>query len=183
MCRFDLDHEVVLRRLQLADAEALFALTDRNRQALRQWLPWLDAVRAVEDTRDFLQTTVDQHARGGGFQSAILVAGQIAGVVGYHEIDRINRIASIGYWLGTEAQGRGIMTKACAVLTEHAFTVLDLNRVEIACATGNSQSRAIPERLGFRYEGTLRDKEWLYDHYVDLRIYAMRRADWPALSG
>jgi ribosomal-protein-serine acetyltransferase len=51
--------------------------------------------------------------------------------------------------------------------------------VEVRAAPGNRRSRAIPERLGFRQEGILRDAEWLYDHYVDLVVYAMLADDWP----
>ncbi len=45
-------------------AEELFALTDRNRAFLKQWLPWLDAIQTVDDTRSFLTTQVDQFSRG-----------------------------------------------------------------------------------------------------------------------
>jgi len=72
------------------------------------------------------------------------------------------------------------MRKACRSLVEYAFDEWHLNRVEIRCAVGNTKSRAIPERLGFKSEGILREAEWLYDHYVDHIIYGMLARDWPA---
>jgi ribosomal-protein-serine acetyltransferase len=99
-------------------------------------------------------------------------------VVGLHFIDWPNRRTSLGYWLGASYQGRGLITKSCGVLLDHLFTELGLNRVEIACAVGNTKSRAIPERLGFVQEGVLRQQEWLYDHFVDHAVYAMLAASW-----
>ena len=55
----------------------------------------------------------------------------------------------IGYWLGEQFQGKGIMTAACRVLVNYAFNEFKLHRVEIKCATGNTKSCAIPERLLF----------------------------------
>lgn len=62
-------------------------------------------------------------------------------------------------------------------LTEFAFDALNLHRVSIAAAVENQKSRAIPERLGFRFEGVMREAEWLYDCFVDHALYARLRTD------
>lgn len=70
------------------------------------------------------------------------------------------------------------MTRVTQALIDHAFTDLDFNRVEIRAAFENTKSRSIPERLGFKQEGQIRQAEWLYDHYVDHVIYGMLASDW-----
>ena len=70
------------------------------------------------------------------------------------------------------------MTLACRYLVDYSFATLILNRVVIMCATHNKRSRAIPERLGFRHEGTACEAEWLYDHFVDHEMYALLRRHW-----
>jgi ribosomal-protein-serine acetyltransferase len=70
------------------------------------------------------------------------------------------------------------MTRACRAMTTAAFADLHLNRVQIRCAVGNQRSSAVPRRLGYQYEGTLRQLQWLYDHFVDLEIYGMLAAEW-----
>ncbi len=169
--------------LDLADADELFALTDANRGYLRQWLPWLDSVRRVDDTRTFIRAARDQAARNDGVQLALTVDGRIAGVVGHHHVDWRNRSTSLGYWIGEQYQGRGLTTAACRALITRAFDAARINRVEIRCASGNHRSRAVPVRLGLREEGLLRDAEWLYDHFVDHVVYAALAREWQAPEG
>lgn len=171
-----------LRLLGYGDAEELFALIDTNRGYLREWLPWLDATTTLADVQGFIRRALQQLADNQGFVGAICLDGPIVGLIGYRDIVWHHRVGSLWYWLDPTHQGQGIMTAACGAVVEHAFTALELNRVVIACATGNTRSRAIPERLGFTLEGTLRQAEWLYDHFVDHALYALLRRDWPAKS-
>ncbi len=175
-CR--LDAEAELRLLEEHQAAELFMLTDRNRSHLRRWLPWVDATTSVEVTRKFIKNALKQFATGRGFQAGLWYQSRMAGVIGYHKIDWFNRKTSLGYWLGMEFQGKGLMTKACQAMLDYAFHELKLNRVEIRCATENKRSRAIPERLGFVQEGISRQAEWLYDHYVDHVIYGVLASEW-----
>lgn len=169
-----------LREITLADAEELFAVCDANRAHLRQWLPWLDRTRQVSDTRGFIESALRQSEANQGFQAAILVQGKIAGLVGFHRIDWANHSTSLGYWLAEGYQGRGLMTASCRALIDHGFAALNLHRIAIACAPGNTRSRAIPVRLGFVHEGRLREAEWLYDHYVDHEVYSLLQQEWQA---
>jgi ribosomal-protein-serine acetyltransferase len=93
----------------------------------------------------------------------------------------VNRVGEIGYWLAAAAQGRGTMTECCRLLVRYAFLTLDLNRVEIAAATGNQRSRAVPERLGFKFEGVLREREELYGTFVDHAVYSQLRSEFDSL--
>ena len=177
MPTFAISEHLSLATLELGHAEELFRLTHRNRAYLRRWLPWLDGIRVVEDTRGFIRAALAQATENNGFQAAIVAHGCVAGVVGHHRVDWRNRATALGYWVGEEFQGRGFVTAACRRLVTHSFDVLELHRIEIRCAVDNLRSRAIPERLGFRLEGRFRDAEWLYDHWVDHLIYARLATD------
>jgi ribosomal-protein-serine acetyltransferase len=180
MITLPVEEGVRLRTLDLHDAEELFALTDSSRRYLREWLPWLDATQSVGDTRTFIESALRQLAANAGFQMGIWNAERLVGVIGYHHHDWMNRSTNIGYWLGEQYQGRGIMTKSCSALVEYAFESWSMHRVEIRCAVGNLKSRGIPERLGFQQEGLLRDAEWLYNHYVDHIVYGMLDQEWKS---
>jgi ribosomal-protein-serine acetyltransferase len=178
------DH-ATLELLDEGHVDELFCATDANRAHLRAWLPWVDATRTPDDTRAFVRQALKDVAENSTLVAVIRSRGAVirsrgavVGVIGHHRINWNNRSTSLGYWLAADAQGRGIMTAACRAFTAHAFETLGLNRVEIRCAVGNRRSRAIPERLGFTAEGTLREAEWLYDHFVDHVLYRMLASEW-----
>jgi len=177
------DDEIILKLLEDEEAETLFLLVDKNRSYLREWLPWVDTNTTIEESRLFIKTAAEQHEQNLGFQCGIWFHNQLAGVIGFHRIDWMNRNVEIGYWLGAEFQGHGIITKACRTMIDFAFCEYQLHRVQIRCAIGNRKSCAIIERLNFANEGITREAEFLYDHYADLRIYGMIAEDWKVKFG
>ena len=70
------------------------------------------------------------------------------------------------------------MTKALERYIEYAFNNIGLNKIEIQVATENFKSKALPKKLGFKEEGTIRDAEWLNDKYVDHIIYGLLKSEW-----
>lgn len=174
----DLGDGARLRPLAVTDADELHALVEANRDHLRPWMPWAGQDRA--GTVEFLDAAVVQAATGDGTQFAVVCDGAIAGTAGTHRVDWRNASVSLGYWLARDAQGRGLITRAVAALLQRAFEDWDLNRVDIRAAPGNVRSRAVPERLGFAQEGTLREAERHADGFVDLVVYSMLAADWRA---
>ena len=173
-----IDRDLKLRTLHEDDAQELFELVDANRAHLREWLPWLDVNTEVEHSRAFIGSALKQESDNLGPTYGIIFHERLAGIVGYHPIQWNNKSVEIGYWLSREVTGQGIMTRCCRALVDYAFEAFGLNRVTIPAAVDNSKSLAIPERLGFKKEGVIRDAEWLYDHYVDHALYAMLRREW-----
>ncbi len=176
--RIRIDNDTELSLLEERDAPELFTLVNGNRAHLRSWLPWVDATRSVEDERAFIRSISTQRRNNAGFASIIRYKGEAAGTISYHPIDWSSRRVEIGYWLGASFQGKGLMTKACTAMVSYAFDEWHLNKVEIRCATGNTRSCAIPQRLGFTREGVIRQAEWLYDHFVDLVLYGVLASEW-----
>lgn len=175
---YDVDEEISIRMLAEKDAERLFEITDKSRDYLREWLPWVDHTKAVQDSLTFIQTGFKIYNERTGLTAGIYYKNTLVGVAGFNNIDWQNRIGYIGYWLAINYQGRGIMTRVARALTDYAFYEYELNRIEIRVADKNIKSQAIPERLGFTKEGLLRQTEWLYDHFVDHIVYGMLKSDW-----
>lgn len=174
-----LDEDSELRLLQAHHAEALYALADRNRTHLRAWLTWVDSAHDVSFMLNFIRGRLEALAAGQGYSLSIWHKGGIAGVVGLYDLDQAARKAEIGYWLGQEFEGQGLMTRSVAALINYAFFEMGVGRLEIRASTKNLKSRAIPERLGFTLEGILRQEVWLHGKPQDMALYALLKQDWP----
>jgi len=173
-----IDEDLSLKLLELKDVERVFELTNNSRIYLREWLPWLDTTVKPEDTMEFIKISLKGFAKNKSLNTVILFKGKAVGIAGYNSINWSNKTAYIGYWLGEEFQGNGIMSKVAKTLTDYAFDELKLNKVEIRAAVKNKKSRSIPERLNFINEGGIRQAEWLYDHYVDHVVYGILAEEW-----
>lgn len=162
-----------LTPLEPAHAELLFELIHNSRSHLHPWLPWLRRIHSLQDTAVFIANLIEQR----GPQFAITVDHQLCGGVGFYCLDRGEKVATLGYWLGSEFTGQGIMLDAVRHLCQYGFNHLQLQKVEIRCATDNWESRKIPERLGFYYEGIQHKAEWLADRYVDHAVYSVLKEE------
>jgi [ribosomal protein S5]-alanine N-acetyltransferase len=65
------------------------------------------------------------------------------------------RSAHIGYWVDQAVAGRGIITAAVALATDHCFGPVGLHRIQIDIRPENAASRRVVAKLGFREEGYL----------------------------
>jgi ribosomal-protein-serine acetyltransferase len=175
--QLQVDPGLVLRKLALSDATSMFNIIDRQREYLGEWLPFIRYTRTIADSEEFVNSVLaNEHTKDLVF--SIRLHGEFVGLIGFKGTDEENRKTEIGYWLSFDAQGKGIMTKSVATLTEYAFVQLGLNRVQIKCAVDNVASRNIPDRLGYQLEGIERAGE-RYDseRYFDLAIYSKLKSD------
>ncbi|MGZ3699673.1 MAG: GNAT family N-acetyltransferase [Bdellovibrionota bacterium] len=176
--RLNIDADTELKLIEREHAPEFMALIDRSRPYLREWLAWLDRTTTVSELMGFIDSTLQEFADKKGLALWIWHQKKIVGIIHLVGIDSVNRQAMIGYWVGQEFRGRGLAKKATRAMCNYAFRERGLNRIEIRCATGNTASQAVPTALGFQREGVLRDKEWLYDHFVDHVVFSMLAKDW-----
>lgn len=107
---------------------------------------------------------------------AIEVDGAAIGGIGLifgQDIDR--RSAEIGYWLGAEYWGRGIVTEAVQALTQYAFANFDLARIWACVFAWNPASMRVLEKAGFTREGVLRQAATKDGETIDVVMYAIVR--------
>ncbi|MCF7798162.1 MAG: GNAT family N-acetyltransferase [Lentisphaeria bacterium] len=172
--RMDIAPGIHLDCIRHQYAQDIFKLIDTNRQHLQPWLPWVDISLTVEDTQAFIERMDAAREKETVVCTVIFVENEIAGLVDLHAIDTTNKHASIGYWLGKQYEGLGIMTRAVEALIRYGFMKLQLERIEICVVPDNTRSRAIPERLGFTLEGTLRHyQRHNKNQYRDLMVYSL----------
>ena len=177
MNQISLSTELHLRLLEENDASEVFALVDANRERIGEWMPWVAGTRAVADSLAFIQTCTQDNQKG-DHQFAIIYKEKIVGLIGLVRTDLNNKSSSIGYWIGEDCQGLGLVTQSVKAVLNFGFDTMEFNRIVIRAQPANTRSCAIPERLGFSLEGIAKEAEQLNGQFVDLRIYAMLRSQW-----
>jgi RimJ/RimL family protein N-acetyltransferase len=108
----------------------------------------------------FARTWLETYERGrheGTHEAFAIVDGdEFLGVAVAPRIDAEARTVELGYVVAPDARGRGVATAALRLLTEWAFTALDVLRIELLISAENGASRRVAERCGYTREGLLR---------------------------
>lgn len=172
-----INEQTELRLIDLQHSQELFKLFETNREYLRQWHPFVEAIRSVGDVEKLISGWRQLFASNRALYAGIWFNGKFCGIINHLTIDWVNRWTALSYWLDAGHQRQGIMTNCCQALIAQSFNTWKMNRVTIECAAENVRSRAIPERLGFKLEGITRGSEWLGDHFVDHAIYGLLISD------
>ena len=172
-----IDADLILHQPQIDFAEELFNLVDSNRAFLQEWLPWVENTKSPKDSRDFLKRARQFSFGGQQFHTVIIYKGEIVGLVGFNAIHKLHKKGEIGYWLSQEMQGKGIVTKAANRLIKYGFKHLEMNRILIRVSTKNIKSKHVAQRLGFTYEGTLREDFFQNNKFLDMEIYGLLKSE------
>jgi RimJ/RimL family protein N-acetyltransferase len=149
---------LVLRCWDPADAPALRMAIDASLPELREWLVWaVHEPTPVEELAIRLEGFAHRFRNADGdwgFGLFERSSGAVLGSVGLHRREAPDAL-EIGYWLRTDALGRGIATEAVRALTGVALARAGVARVEIRCDPRNARSIAVARRAGFRHLTTL----------------------------
>ena len=157
-------------------AAMLAALVRQDREHLNAFLPMVATLSSVEAAGAHLERAAMRSLAGDIFEWHLFMDDRLCGSVRVRDIDHADRKASIGYFLGSEFTGKGIVTAALRAVLAWCFGPLALNRVELRCATSNAPSIGVAERLGFVREGLLRQDECLNGVFVDHYVYGLLKA-------
>ncbi len=176
-----LGERVRVRPYYAGDGAALWEAVEESREHILPWLPWGDTHKSPEDSEAYVRKCqarwlLREDLPLGLWERA---TGRFLGGSGLHRIDWDVPSFEIGYWLRRSAVGHGYMTEAVRLMCGLAFETLSANRLFIRCAAANQRSAAIPRRLGFVLEGTLRnDKRNTAGELYDMLFFGMTPEDY-----
>ena len=166
------------------DAPRLKEAVDSSLDHLRPWMPWAhEAPVPVDQTAELLRTFRGRFDLGQDFVYGIFSSDEAEAVGGTGLHPRIGDGAlEIGYWIRASRAGRGFATEAAASLTRVALAIDGIERVEVRVDPANEASLAIPRKLGFVEEGTLRRRLHGPDGTPlqrDAVVFALLRSELP----
>ncbi len=172
---------LVIRCYNPKDAVYLQKSVQESVEHLRPWLAW------VRDEPEELKIKIERLRM---FRAKFdLSKNYIYGVFDPNETELVGgtglhpRVGSkafeIGYWINVNHVNKGYATEISAALTKVAFEIEHVNRVEIHCDPNNIKSAAIPKKLGYVYEATLRNRcENIDGELIDSMIWSILRENY-----
>ena len=165
-----------IRKWKLSDATDLaMAVSNKKIQNnLRDGLPY---PYTEQDGADFISDmlSADEHET---FAFAITIDNKVIGSIGVFRQGNIHRLtAELGYYIAEEYWGRGIMTEAVRQICEYVFDKSDIIRIYAEPFEYNIASCRVLEKVGFQYEGTLRNNAVKNGKIIDMKMYSLLKAE------
>ena len=171
---------MVLRLPAHSDYAAWTSLRETSRDFLTPWEP----VWAPDHlSRKSFTNRVYWAARASkaGTALPLFLVRRDGVLVGAITLDNIRRgpaqSGTIGYWIGQPFARQGYMREAIGALVHHAFTTMDLSRIDAACLPENAASRGVLERSGFKYEGVAQSYLQINGRWRNHVLFSNLRSD------
>ena len=172
---------VMLRLPELGDYETWYALRSASRDFLRPFEPrWTEAdlARRVFATRVRRARQEAEEGTDYSFFIFLTLAGQET-LVGGMTLSNVRRRAAqfvnLGYWMGQQYAGKGMMSEAVAASLPFVFDTLDLHRIHAAFLPGNTASRRVLEKNGFVEEGFAKSYLQINGRWEDHVLFGLTR--------
>lgn len=180
MVKASLGDGAELRPLVPSMADELAAHMDRGREFIGRYVSIADVVADAEAAGEFLETYAEKAASDTGRIWGIWLDDVLVGGVLFRAMDFRMETAEAGCWLEPAAVGKGLVTRAVAVIIDWAIEVRGIHRVDWWAATDNTASIAVAERLAMTKEGVAREAYLHRGVRYDLEIWSVLAPEWRA---
>lgn len=170
---------LILRPLEMADAAAIFDYAKNpNVSRFTLWEPH----ESVKDSEAFLHDYVFAHYREKAPEPWAITLksdpGRVIGTVGCFWVSETAGSMELAYALGEPHWRKGLATEASRAAIGYCFEELKPLRMQARCKTENKASAKVMEKIGMRFEGTLRSAILHRNRHWDMHYYAVLRDEW-----
>ncbi len=164
-----------LRPLGPEDAASLFEAVESSREVLKRRLRWVGGVRSAADEAAFIERSRQDAPVWGVFETR---SEKLVGAANLAPIPPADRSqACFGVWIRADRQDRGYAFEVGKLIVEHAFRKLGSHRISARLDPANRSFRRVLKKLGFRYEGCLRDDQRLNGRWVDQECWGLLKSE------
>lgn len=173
--------DFVIRAYEMGDGPALLRAVDESLGHLREWMPWAQPDRTLEDTEQLCRSFAAKYLLNEDYVLGIWRDDRLIGGTGYHLRwgPREWKIAEIGMWIHADEAGKGLGTRALAELLRWGFETWEWQRIVWRTDTRNRGSIRVAEKNGLTLEGTLRsDGLDVRGEPRDMHVFAMLKSEW-----
>ena len=171
-------NRLLIRLVEETDLPDLLAINSNDE--VTRYLPYA-TWESLADGQAWFRRIEGLNASGSGLQFVVQekTTGRVVATCLLFRYDEQSARAELGYVLGREYWGRGIMHEALSVLITYAFDTYALRRLEAEVNPVNEASCRLIQKLGFAQEGRLRHRWFSKGIAHDTNIYGLLRDEWP----
>lgn len=167
---------LILRKFTINDAQAMFE-TGADDERVTRFLTW-GPHGNIDITKFILNDWCTSYEKPDFYNWAIEIDGKIIGNVSCVELDDHHELCEIGYCIGYDFWGKGIVSEAVKAVTDYLINEIGFNRLEIKHAVKNPASGKVAQKCGYKYEGTKRHSfKTLDGEFLDISYYSILKSD------
>ncbi len=174
---------ITLRKLRRSDADSI--QRHANNRDIARFLPRLPFPYTLQEARKWIALTPRLAREDTAYNFGIedVESNQIVGMIGLRNINRQDRNAEVGYWVGKAFQNRGYAGEALRLVLKFAFRKLRLARVYAVVHQKNVGSVRLLDRIGFVREGVWRKASFINRRWYDVYAYGILKEEYGRKKG
>lgn len=171
---------LVLRAFTMNDIDDIYEYASVAK--VSEFLPW-EMHKTKEDTVAFLKSVKEKFKSSDNIDWGIELKYEkkLIGGISIRKWNDQNRCADVGYVISDKYWNKGIATEALISVVKFGFNILHVNRIEAHCADQNIGSYKVMQKVGMKYEGTLREKVFMKGNFINMKFYSILKREFHEL--
>jgi ribosomal-protein-alanine N-acetyltransferase len=168
---------LLLRTITMKDAPDIFAYA--SDPEVTKYVRFVTH-KSIKDTHAFIRRVQASYKKGitplWGMQSKS--SSRMIGALGFLQWPNPDQRAELGYVVNRNVWGQGYVTEATKAVCDFAFKKMNVNRIEAGTIVGHAASERVLQKCGFKFEGVLRQREFIKGKFPDVTMYSLLRQDY-----
>jgi RimJ/RimL family protein N-acetyltransferase len=168
----------IIKPISLDDAEEIYHnVKDYD---IARWMINLPHPYPEDGAIKYINEATELMKKGLSYELPIRLKStrELVGVMALLKVDTKNKNAELGYWIAKKFWNSGFATEASLRVLEFGFKVLNLERIFAKYYPENIASGKVLEKLGMKFEGTMRHEIFKNDKFYDMSYYGILKDEW-----
>ena len=129
----------------------------------------------ISDAQKYIQEKIRESNKDirESYELGIEYNGEVIGMINLYQIDRVNKKAKVGYWIGKDYRRKGFVSEALKLIIDFAFSKENLNKISAKVITTNIESNNLLEKYGFKKAGELKQDQIINGESKDCFVWEL----------
>src|SRR5690242_3510205 len=119
-----IDNNLRLELTAERHAAPLYKALDNERQRLSEFLPWIDDMKTLADFTSYIKNCELLYEQKKEVSFIMILDEMPVGRIGLHHLNLLNKMGAIGYWITSNAEGKGVVTRSCKKIIDYGFNAI-----------------------------------------------------------